>query len=540
VSLNQWSSAFAGLTAAEHYHHPDELDMILEAWAKDGAELTVIGASRSGRPIRAASFGSGPLSFVAWGYPHPDEPIGAEVLIALGEAILNRSLKLIDWQFHLILCADPDESRRQRWLAGDGSALAFAQGAWRPTHLGWEVDYGFPLDWGPFWQPDHYDEAAIGDDDPRRVLLPPEPLPESQALRTAIERFRPHLVASLHSTHTGGDYTFLLQREPPAVLDALTAVAGQVGTYRHLGEPIDRGRRWRRADPDLVVERDLNWFARRLSRHRSYQPEYSYFGNHSAAAYIQSVLPQTQFVCPETTQFQHPDFANRQLLDEQTVVRISVEDGKQHRYRFRRILWRDQWVVCDQERVDPSTSLAPITEQVLPISRSMLGVQAVLERRRVLSAADNCWQSISDLADLRQHPYLIERQRMRVPGAYVNDGSMRIFRADPAYRQPATRASAADFRWRWPVHTASLLGNMCNFLFAQEQNRPAIIQALATITELQIEMLTGLPQSLLNDSNRTKALHSVLGRLFILLQAQEQRYQPLSATTDAAPRPNLL
>jgi hypothetical protein len=88
----------------------------------------------------------------------------------------------------------------------------------------------------------------------------------------------------------------------------------------------------------------------------------------------------------------------------------------------------------------------------------MAGVEAVEYRRFFLERADRIWAEHS-VALSADSPRRREREHIRVPAARVNDPSMLIFRADPAYLRPATIAAVQDFRIRWGVQTCLWLGH---------------------------------------------------------------------------------
>ena len=301
---------------------PQELIDCAAGLVKRGAERHVVGHSSAGEEIAALVVGGDDATqtFLAWGYPHPDEPIGAAAALWLAEAFLERRVpELSDWRLVFVVCADPDQARRQLWTGPDGGAAGFAAGSWRPTHLDLEVDYGFPIEWGPFHQPETHrgrcrtrsacqlacqKTCALAD-------LPPGPLPESLALAEAMRRFSPAVVASLHNTHSGGDYTFLLKREPVSVLTGLLEIPAASGRGRHLGEPIDRGARWLRDAPDLLRERTLAYHARRLERNPDFDERLAYLGNASAAMFIEALDPAgCSSSAPEATLFYHRDFSD--------------------------------------------------------------------------------------------------------------------------------------------------------------------------------------------------------------------------------------
>lgn len=512
------------------YRGPAELDALLDDWQGAGVRVDTLGWARSGRPIRCAVFGSSTKTFLAWGYPHPDEPFGGEALAFLGSKLVQGPLPgLEDWRFCLILCADPDETERNEiWMKGPRDAATFVRGAWRPTHLGIEVDYGFPLDYDPWTSDGEYvgrcrsrAECLVncGGGPCTKLGTPYNPLPESLALAEAIDRFQPDVVASMHSTHTGGDYTFLLEKESPAVLDDLVAIPRAVGRVRHLGEPIDRGRQWRRATPDLIQERNLEYFKRALMRKPIWNPDYLYVSTHSAGAYVQAQGRGAQFICPESTQFLHEDFGDPHEWENLETVRISVEDRKSGRWRLVRILVNGEWIVAEQTPAE-KTPLADPVETKVAQTRGMLGVRALAERRRQLARSDEIWDEIKGLPDLAEHPYLDERWRLRVPGAYVSDQAMKIFRLRDDYRKAATIAQAACFRWRWPLHTASMIGNFQNFLAAQDLSRPALAAAKADLDALQDDILSELPPQLTVEADGANAVRSQLARCFRIMLAR--------------------
>jgi hypothetical protein len=499
----------------------------LDEWGSRGVELRVLGFSRSGAPITAAVIGDGSRTLLAWGYPHPDEPLGTVALARLGDALISGRLRSLGgWRVVLVLCPDPDNVREQRWLTADPTLKEFVSGCWRPTHIGVEVDYGFPIDYPPFWQPEDYQgrcrtrtdcSLICGDSCCARARDVFGPLPESLALAQAIKEFAPDLVASMHSTHTGDDYTFLLNKETDQTLRDLTSVPTLIGTGRYLGEPIDRGRRMKSDSPDLIQERSLAWFIRNLKRSPFYNPEFEYHGNKSAAAFIGSLSSGTQFICPESSHFRHNAFADTTSLKHEIKALVSVEERpKAGRSRVLRIRAHDgAWVIAHQDR-KPGASLSEQKPSMVPVTRGMLGVLAVHQRRKALAAADRIWERVQKLPDLKYHPYLDERAELSVPGRYVNDQALRIFRLREDYRRSPTVAQAASFNWLWPAHTASLMGNFRVFLAAQDQKLPQIRDAVDAVTAIQEAELSSLPDQL-QRSSIPEAVSSMLARVLLLM-----------------------
>jgi hypothetical protein len=513
----------------QRYKTPDELDAVIDRWAASGAALvTVVGASRSGRPIRVASFGSGTRSMLAWGYPHPDEPLGAEALVWLGDGLAQgRLCDLAQWTVHLLLCADPDETvRNAGWLHGPRTAEAFTAACWRPTHLGVEVDYGFGLDWGPFVYPPpdaptrcrtrEECERRCGNDGCRNRRFPFAPLPESEAIARAIDLFAPDVAATMHCVHAGADYTFLLEPESRAIQDALLAIPSLCGSGRWLGEPIDAGRRWRMDAPDLIVERDLTHRLRLLERSPGYDPRLLYYATASAACYLQAQGRGAQLITPEAAQFRCQEFSDPTPVEELEEVLVSVEDRpRAGRSRVVRINVDGEWVVAHQDRA-PGALSHPPRRELVPLTRGMVGVRELVRRRRVLAQADRLWERARKVPGLRPHPYADERWQMEVPGAYVSDRSMWIYRTRSDYRRPPTVAQKAALEWRGPIHTASLLGNFSNWLAAQPDH-PELDRVRERLDALRRAELARVPPRLLAEAPRGPALRSMLARVLLLM-----------------------
>jgi hypothetical protein len=134
----------------------------------------------------------------------------------------------------------------------------------------------------------------------------------------------------------------------------------------------------------------------------------------------------------------------------------------------------------------------------------------------VLAAVDTVWASVAALDGLAEHPYSEERARIRVPGAYVHDGAMRVFRGDAGYRRAPSVAEQASFAFSWPFGTIALLANFRSFLAAQDPARPEIAAAEQTISALQASQMAGLPAELLQRSPVAPAIASQLGRVLAL------------------------
>lgn len=563
----------------KYFKSPEQLDEVLRVWKTKGVRIETVGESLGGLPIKAAIFEPRDIyrddyreentpTVLAWGYPHPDEPLGAEALVVLGNALLEDSyndLELGHLRFVFILCGDIDNASEQMWH-GDKIKKRLGQsrlpniseyffGVWRPTHLGIEIDYGFPIDWGPFYQPEdfpgachNFRQCSQGCKSFRDCCYKEEPygpLPESIALTVVMERYRPKIVFSMHSNHTGGDYTFLFLRESKETLENLTRIP-EIFNYRHLGEPLDRGHRWQKKTPDLLKERDLNYLRKQIEARPGYEEGAQYYGNASAVNWIEANLPGTQFICPEATLFGSKDFQNENIIEQKIKAKIlttkttkgEIVDKYYYGDLYFMLVRRDDIDFIDNESAELDHEPlqhagSNFREEEIIIPRALLGVQALEHRRRVLDKIDKLWDQLHVDIDFAKYPDLThifrdERDSIKVPGKFVSDQSMRIFRTREDYRRPVTIAQAATFRFFWSAQTAFVVGNFNNYLQYILENHERfkiaprdlylIEQAQQKLITLQENELIDLPNEL-KTIKTGQALRSVLGRVLVLINS---------------------
>ncbi len=192
------------------------------------ASLRRCGSSRQGNPLWCLTIepehDDAPEA-LAFGLPHPNEPIGGLTALHLAERLCaDRELReRLGHRWRIVDCVDPDGLRlNEGWLRGPFTRAHYAQHFYRPAGRD-QVEWTFPVD----------HEGAYFD----------EPIPETQALMRLIDAHRPALVASLHNSELGGAYYWLSRAEP-----ALHPILQQVP--QHLGIPLDRGEP---EAPDLVL-----------------------------------------------------------------------------------------------------------------------------------------------------------------------------------------------------------------------------------------------------------------------------------------------
>ncbi len=206
----------------------------------DVARLRRCGSSRQGDPLWCLTVGEPDRSLpeaLAFGLPHPNEPIGGLTALHLAERLCaDRGLRdRLGHRWRIVDCADPDGLRlNEGWLRGPFTRSHYARNFFRPAGRD-QVEWTFPI---------NHEEAYFDD-----------PIPETQALMRLIDEHRPALVASLHNSELGGAY-YWLSRAEPALHPILQAVP------RHLGIPLDRGEP---EAPDLVLLDDAIYEATALA-----------------------------------------------------------------------------------------------------------------------------------------------------------------------------------------------------------------------------------------------------------------------------------
>ena len=170
-----------------------------------------IGTSRGGEPLWMFSTGSGREHALVIGGPHSNEPIGLLTVIELARRLVERGDLGLTW--HLIPCIDPDGVRlNEGWFDGPFTIAHHYRHLYRPA-----------LDAQPEWA---FPTSRFN-----------TPLPETIALKRAIDELRPRFLYSLHNADFGGTH-FQVHGLVPGLADALGEVATGFGMPLDLA-PID-------------------------------------------------------------------------------------------------------------------------------------------------------------------------------------------------------------------------------------------------------------------------------------------------------------
>lgn len=177
-----------------------------------------VGSSTGGEPICALRIGDGPRNALLFGFPHPNEPIGAMTLEYLSTRLAEDEAlcRELGYTWFIIKCIDPDGARlNEGWFKGAFSPLKYALNYYRPPGKN-QVEWTFPIDYKTL----HFHSS----------------LTETKTLMSLIETQKPDFMYSLHNAGFCGVY-FYLGAEIPSVYTRLHGLVLEEGLPLHMGEP---------------------------------------------------------------------------------------------------------------------------------------------------------------------------------------------------------------------------------------------------------------------------------------------------------------
>lgn len=198
----------------------DELNGSAERLARQHPQtvrLVPIGRSTDGETIRMLRIGHGPEQLLFFACPHPNEPIGAMTLEYLSHRLAeDDQLRGTRFTWNLIKCIDPDGTRlNEGWFAGPFTVTHYAAHFYRPAAFH-QAEWTFPVVY--------------------KTLTYLTPIPETQALMSAIAGLKPRFIYSQHNAGFGGGY-YYLSPDTPLVYDELRALLRDRSVPLALGEP---------------------------------------------------------------------------------------------------------------------------------------------------------------------------------------------------------------------------------------------------------------------------------------------------------------
>lgn len=200
----------------------DELDasaLELADQYPDIVEVMTIGHSTDGSPILCLKIGAGSRNALAYGCPHPNEPMGAISMEYFAKALAGSQQlrEVLDYTWYIIKCSDPDGTRlNEKWFGLPLTLYNFTRNVYRPAAYR-QVEWTFPI---------HYKNHVFEN-----------PIPETKALMNLIEEIRPDFIYSLHNCMFGGAYWYLLNPLDEAAYNKLRDSARNRGIALRLGEP---------------------------------------------------------------------------------------------------------------------------------------------------------------------------------------------------------------------------------------------------------------------------------------------------------------
>ncbi|MEM1596042.1 MAG: hypothetical protein QXS24_02690 [Desulfurococcaceae archaeon] len=186
----------------------------------DIAELVEVGLSRSGDPIEALIIRGGEKKRVlAFGFPHPNEPVGSMTLEVLTNIFsINRDfLRKTEATWIIVKVADVMGAKlNEGWFKGGFDIVKYTLNYYRPPGYK-QVEWSFPIE---------YKELKFSN-----------PTPETLALMKLIDEWKPTHIYSLHNAGFSGTYYYVTKDPGDRVLDVLYKVPYSLGVPVHRGEP---------------------------------------------------------------------------------------------------------------------------------------------------------------------------------------------------------------------------------------------------------------------------------------------------------------
>ncbi len=481
--------------------------------------LRQFGYSTYGHPIRGLVMGKHTASQTAliYGYPHPEEPLGANVCFELAQIILKTTKLQDSWRIILIPCADPDMAQlNKNWICND-TLMDFVVGSFRPMQIEREVDYGFPVDHPKIYHPDDFDIVnkcyyagqCVQEDfcGPlcRRFFEPAGPLAESLVIANTIRDEKPDLIIALHNSAIGGSYDFTSWKPSSKFVNALDEIANLTGQPRHLGERIDVAKPHFKNRGDILMEPLLESDIKELEQyHGELQDGETFAGNVSMAQFVESSLPNTKVFMPEAMHFSSAQFGD---TAPSTITR-NVEVMGENCFGYT-VLPNNKRI-----KVDYGSKLAKKLgegKHKLTITQGMLGVEMVAMRNWINNELQLAWDSLPEEVQAFDHPIAAE---LRCGAA--KPGYERHIKDDQFKQElvPATKADEAMFFYRFKLILANRIGLIQRLLVLSNADEPDLLTHLQALIE---QMIKGYPPELQRASSRVAGVHSQLLRTLLAL-----------------------
>lgn len=200
----------------------DEMDKSSLQLAEDYPDAVKIfkaGKSRNNHPIYCLKIGNGSKKALAYGCPHPNEPIGAMMLEYFSKALAeNKEFReVLDYTWYIIKSCDPDGTKlNEGWFKGPYTIYNYAKNFFRPA-MNQQVEWTFPIDYKDL----HFNK----------------PIAETKVLMDIIDEIKPEFIYSLHNAGFGGAFWYITKKFGKEVYKAYHNASIEQGVPLSLGEP---------------------------------------------------------------------------------------------------------------------------------------------------------------------------------------------------------------------------------------------------------------------------------------------------------------
>lgn len=256
-----------------------------------GWQKKILGKSQKGNDIVCFCFGNTSLPKLnAYGYPHPDEPIGATALVAFAIHLAKTKpdFLLHKFCFEIVFIADPDGAENNEIWIEDFSLKNFARQNWRPIWSGLEVDYAFPVEWDVFFHPPTFVHKDVF-----------SPLPESCLLANWLKASQPIALGLFHNEHISGAYNFFSFPPGKSTQSAFEQAHEFFAIKAHLGDQPDPGKKWFKQRSDFLRETTLQEEKKKLQRKFGALQGKKFAGCISVEQFLSYASTHTKIITPE-------------------------------------------------------------------------------------------------------------------------------------------------------------------------------------------------------------------------------------------------
>lgn len=282
----------------QQFYDTDELNEQSFRLAREYPELVEIkeiGHSKMGKPIYCLKIGNGDKTALAYGTPHPNEPIGSMMLDALCNILVGdpELLQELGFTWYIIKSSDIDGlDRNKGWLKGPYTITNYQRNFFRPAFYQ-QVEWSFPVQYKKY----QFDQPVL----------------ETRCIMELMERIRPDFIYSLHNSGFGGAYWYITDGDPE-LFSSLQEAAKKQRIPLNLGEPeTPYGERFADAVFQMTGFRDrYDYLEQNLPDHNA---EDVVNGGSCSFEYARRYNPDVRMLVSEVPYFSNPLVSDTSLSD---------------------------------------------------------------------------------------------------------------------------------------------------------------------------------------------------------------------------------